>query len=90
MTLAELIETQLEDIQTTMRDAQRATRTAEDLALPAKTLEARIARINGRIERLQAQRDETVKRLEAAIAEQTELRDRLEREAKNWSDQPPR
>ena len=39
---------------------------------------------------MQAQRDETVKRLEAAIAEQTELRDRLEREAKNWSDQPPR
>ena len=90
MTLAELIETQLKDIQTTMRDAQRATRTAEDLALPGKILEARIARINGRIERLQAQRDETVKRLEAAIAEQTELRDRLEREAKNWSDQPPR
>lgn len=86
MNLSELIATRMKEVATARKDLLRKTRTSEDLAAPGNALKSRVARIDARIKRLEAQKADTIKRLDAAIAEERELKKRIEKEASQWAE----
>ncbi len=84
MNLSELINTRMKEVATARKDLLRKTRTSKDLATPANALKSRVTRIDARIKRLEIQKTDTIKRLDAAIAEEKELKKRIEKEASLW------
>ena len=92
MSLETLIEGQLAAIEKARKELARKTLTAADLERPAQGLKTRIDRIDRGIAVLERQREDTMRRLDAAIAEEKALRKRLEKEledhAGRMSDRP--